>query len=75
MSATYEQAKLAQPTARAVFGKLVAVRTVSIVRAGTDGFGLRVDIDAPPPAALQFPDTVDGVPVSVCVKDDVVVAG
>lgn len=68
MTATYEQAKAARATARTVFGALADVRTVSVVRADDgDGFGLRVDLTAAPPAGVALPDSVDGVPVRVCV--------
>lgn len=66
MTATYEQAKAARATARTVFGALADVRTVSVVRAD-DGFGLRVDLTAAPHAGVALPDSVDGVPVRVCV--------
>ncbi|VTS03289.1 unnamed protein product [Gemmata massiliana] len=69
MIASYDQAKKAQPVARALFSKFAPVRTVSIVRV-PDGFGLRVDVQENLPSGTQAPESVEGVPVEVSVRDD-----
>ncbi|MBY0458100.1 MAG: hypothetical protein K2V38_12230, partial [Gemmataceae bacterium] len=61
MTATYDEAKKAQPIARALFEKIAPVRTVSIVRVAPDGFGLRVDVQEDLPSGTRPPESVDGV--------------
>lgn len=70
MSATYEQAKSAQPAARDLFSKIAFVRTVAVVRIAPDSFGLRVDLQNTPPRDTPTPATVEGVPIELRVSDD-----
>ena len=62
--ATLEQARAAKEQAEASVPHQGTVVGVGINRVG-GGFGVKVNLSAPPPADADLPDTIDGVPVRV----------
>jgi hypothetical protein len=63
-SCTLEEARAAKGRAQAIFQSLAAVVGVGITKVG-DGYGLKVNLQAPPAEGTCLPDDVDGVPVRV----------
>ena len=61
---TREEARAAKGQAQAIFQSLAPVVGVGITRVG-DGYGLKVNLQAPPPEGIRLPGEVDGVPVRV----------
>jgi hypothetical protein len=61
---TLDEARKAKSRALAIFAPLASVVGVGITRIG-DGYGLKVNLEAKPPADTPLPDDVDGVPVQV----------
>lgn len=61
---TRDQARAAKARALAVFEQLVPVVGVGVTRVDA-GYGVKVNLQTPPPEGVTLPDTVDGVPVRV----------
>jgi len=59
---TLDEARAAKSRAQEVFEALVEVVGIGITRVG-NGYGLKVNLLAPPPAGAVLPSEVDGVPV------------
>jgi len=59
---TLDEARAAKPRALAVFKSLATVVGVGITRV-ENGYGLKVNLLAAPPADALLPTEVDGVPV------------
>jgi hypothetical protein len=63
-SCTLEEARAAKGQAQAIFQSLAPVVGVGITKVG-DAYGLKVNLQAPPPEGTRLPGDVDGVPVRV----------
>ena len=61
-NATIDQARAAKGRARAVCAAMVSVVGVGLTRI-EGGYGVKVNLDAPPPPETQLPDFIDGVPI------------
>jgi hypothetical protein len=59
-----DEARAAKEQAKAIFAKVASVVGIGITRVG-DGYGLRVNLDAPLPSGTNFPETIDGVPIDI----------
>jgi xanthine dehydrogenase molybdopterin-binding subunit B len=59
-----DAARAAKARALEVFGQKAQVVGVGITRIG-GGYGVKVNLGAPPAPDADLPDTVDGVPVRV----------
>lgn len=60
--ATIDEARAAKAGAAAVFSKLARVVGVGIVRCD-GGYGVKINLESPPPSNAAPPATIDGVPV------------
>jgi hypothetical protein len=63
-SCTLTEARAAKEQALAIFQSLAPVVGVGVTKIG-DGYGLKVNLQAPPPEGTSLPGDVDGVPVRV----------
>ena len=61
---TLDEARAAKHRALDEFRGKASVVGVGITRVG-DGYGVKVNLDAPPAADAKLPDTIDGVPVRI----------
>ncbi len=61
---TLEAARAAKPTVQRVFADLADVVGVGITRVG-EGYGVKVNLRAPPAPQVTLPAEVAGVPVRV----------
>jgi hypothetical protein len=61
---TLEQARAAKPRVLDLFGRLVPVVGVGVTRVD-GGYGVKVNLQTPPPPDVTLPADVDGVPVRV----------
>jgi hypothetical protein len=57
-----DEARAAKERAKAIFAKEASVVGIGITRVG-DGYGVKVNLDAPPAVDAEFPETIDGVPI------------
>lgn len=61
---TLEEARAAKKAALGVFGRLTKVSGVGITRSGA-GYGLKINVQNPLPAAVAVPESIGHVPVRV----------
>lgn len=61
---TLEQARAAKTEAHDVFQRLARLTGVGITRIGR-GYGLKVNVEAPPAEGVVLPNVIMGVPVKV----------
>ncbi len=61
---TIDEARAAKARAAELFGRLARVAGVGITKVGS-GYGLKVNLEAPPDPSAALPSEVDGVPVRV----------
>jgi hypothetical protein len=59
-----DEARAAKERAKALFVKKASVVGIGITRVG-DGYGVKVNLDAPPAADADLPESIDGVPVRI----------
>ncbi len=57
-----DEARAAKERAKAIFANNTSVVGIGITRVG-DGYGVKVNLDAPLAANAEFPETIDGVPI------------
>jgi hypothetical protein len=57
-----DQARAAKERAKTIFAKNASVVGIGITRVG-DGYGVKVNLDAPPADDAEFPETIDSVPI------------
>jgi hypothetical protein len=62
MAITLEQARAAKESAKALLASLPGVVGIGITKVGDD-YALKVNLNAPLPAASSAPDHIGGVPV------------
>ena len=58
-----DEARAAKKRAKAIFAK-ASVVGIGITRVG-DGYGVKVNLDAPPADGAELPETIDGVPIRI----------
>jgi hypothetical protein len=59
-----DEARAAKERAKALFAGKAPVVGIGITRVG-DGYGVKVNLGAPPAADANLPDSIDGVPIRV----------
>jgi hypothetical protein len=59
-----DEARAAKERAKATFAGQASVVGIGITRVG-DGYGVKVNLGAPPPSDTDLPDAIDGVPVRI----------
>jgi hypothetical protein len=59
-----DEARAAKERAKRIFAKKASVVGIGITRVG-DRYGVKVNLEAPPPADANLPETIDGVPVRI----------
>ena len=59
-----DEARAAKERAKAIFAGKASVVGIGITRVG-DGYGVKVNLDAPPATDAEFPETIDGVPIRI----------
>jgi hypothetical protein len=59
-----DEARAAKERARSIFAGRASVVGIGLTRVG-DGFGVKVNLDAPPPLDTHLPESIDGVPVRI----------
>jgi hypothetical protein len=59
-----DQARAAKERAKSLFAGKASVVGIGLTRVG-DGFGVKVNLDAPPAPDADLPETIDGVPVRI----------
>jgi hypothetical protein len=59
-----DQARAAKERAKAILNGNASVVGIGITRIG-DGYGVKVNLDAPPATDAEFPETIDGVPIRI----------
>ena len=59
-----DRARAAKERAKAVFARKASVVGVGIIKLD-GGYGVKVNLGAPPPPDADLPETIDGVPVRV----------
>jgi hypothetical protein len=65
-----DEARTAKERAKAIFADKTSVVGVGITRVG-DGYGVKVNLDAPPAADANLPETIDGVTIRIDVVGSV----
>lgn len=59
-----DRARAAKEQARSLFAGKAAVVGVGLTRVGA-GYGVKVNLEAPPDPETDLPETIDGVPVRI----------
>ncbi len=59
-----DEARAAKERAKSIFAGKASVVGIGLTRIG-DGYGVKVNLDAPPASDANLPKTIDGVPVRV----------
>jgi hypothetical protein len=59
-----DQARAAKERAKVLLAEKASVVGIGITRAG-DGYGVKVNLVAPPAADDDLPDSIDGVPIRI----------
>jgi hypothetical protein len=59
-----DQARAAKERAKSLFAGKPSIVGIGLTRVG-DGYGVKVNLDAPPPPDAGLPETIDGVPVRI----------
>ena len=59
-----DEARAAKERARSLLGGKASVVGIGLTRVG-DGYGVKVNLGAPPAAGTDLPESIDGVPVLV----------
>lgn len=59
-----DEARAAKERAKSLFAGRASVVGIGLTRVG-DGYGVKVNLEAPPPADAGLPETIDGVPVRI----------
>jgi hypothetical protein len=57
-----DQARAAKERAKAIFAENASVVGIGLTRAG-DGYGVKVNLNAPFASDAKLPETIDGVPI------------
>jgi hypothetical protein len=63
-TAGLDEARAAKERARSIFAGKASVVGIGLTRVG-DGYGVKVNLDAPPAPDADLPDSIDGVPVRI----------
>ena len=61
-----DEARAAKDRVKALFADKASVVGIGITRVG-DGYGVKVNLDAPAAANADLPDMIDGVPIRIAV--------
>jgi hypothetical protein len=59
-----DEARAAKERAKALFADRTSVVGIGITRVG-DGYGVKVNLEVPPAADADLPETIDGVPIRI----------
>jgi len=59
-----DEARAAKERAKHIFARNASVVGIGLTRVG-DGYGVKVNFDAPPADDASLPKTIDGVPVRI----------
>ena len=59
-----EEARAAKKRVKAIFAKKASVVGIGLTRVG-DGYGVKVNLGAPPEKDADLPDVIDGVPIRI----------
>jgi hypothetical protein len=59
-----DEARAVKEKTKAIFAGKASVVGIGITRIG-DGYGVKVNLDAPPAADAGLPETIDGVPIRI----------
>jgi hypothetical protein len=59
-----DEARAAKERARSLFAGKASVAGIGLTRVG-DGYGVKVNLEAPPAPDADRPDSIDGVPVRI----------
>ncbi len=59
-----DEARAARERARSIFAGRASVVGIGLTRVG-DGYGVKVNLGAPPAPDADLPETIDGVPVRI----------
>jgi hypothetical protein len=59
-----DEARAAKERAKSIFPEKASVVGIGLTRVG-DGYGVKVNLGAPPAPDADLPETIDGVPVRI----------
>ena len=59
-----DEARAAKERAKVLFAKKASVVGIGLTRVG-DGYGVKVNLDAPPAEDANLPEAIDGVPIRI----------
>jgi hypothetical protein len=59
-----DEARAAKERAKSIFAGHASVVGIGLTRVG-DGYGVKVNLDAPPASDATLPEMIDGVPVRI----------
>jgi hypothetical protein len=59
-----DEARAAKEQAKRIFAGETSVVGIGLMRVG-DGYGVKVNLDAPPANDASFPEAIDGVPIRI----------